>query len=262
MAGRLLLFLCLVSAACRSPAPPPSPLSPETLIRRVQYESARLKDLKGSAVVTAAIAGQKGKASARIQYRHPDQFRIDIQGPFLQILAVLSIQGQQVRLYYPQENIVFEGTLDDQETVVPGLRLPLADIRTAAVGLVELARYPADRIVDYQYDPASTVIAVQDSATGATRKIWIDPRHASVLREEESTASGVAVVRTFDRYTPYGGIWRPARIRITNGSAEETFELSYNTQSVNTGLTAADLSVRFPRSVVSMPLREAARWFE
>lgn len=257
--GVAVLALCFLAGACRPVRESELPVSAPSLLERIRNEASRLQDFKGSAVVTAFVNGQKVQIGARIQFRHPDQFRIDIQGPFFQVLGILSIQGQDVRLYSPSQNIVFQGTLQDREAILPGLRLPLAALRTAALGLVDLNPYLSDHIVSYEYKPDRTTIVVAEATSGSKRKLWVDPRHSVVVREETSV-DGLTTVASFEQYTKRKGFWRPALIRFTGARAEDAFELRYDSQSINTGLRAIDLVAPEPKSAMRIPLREAMDW--
>lgn len=255
----VLLALCFLVGSCRPSRVSDIPISAQTILERLSHEANRLVDFKGSAVVTAYVNGQKGQIGARIQFRHPDQFRIDIQGPFFQTLGVLSIQGPRVRLYASTQNIVFQGTVDDHEAILPGVRLPLAALRTAGIGLIDLNPYKHDQVISYAYNRKRTTIVVADTISGTIRTLWIDPRH-SVVEREETSAGGMTTVASFEGYTNVKGFWRPALIRITGAHEEDTLELRYDTQSINSGLRATDLVGPDPKSASHAPLREAMDW--
>ncbi|MDE2728521.1 MAG: hypothetical protein OXI19_10900, partial [Gemmatimonadota bacterium] len=115
--GRFWILACfgLLLLSCRPPTPAPPPLPVELLLQEIDAASWRLQDFRGSARVETSFAGHRGRASLRIRYLSPAQFRIDVHGALFEILAVVLIQDLRVRLYMPRENTVFEGTLEARD---------------------------------------------------------------------------------------------------------------------------------------------------
>ncbi|MBM3262123.1 MAG: hypothetical protein FJY97_01645 [candidate division Zixibacteria bacterium] len=255
----LLPFLALTLFGCTSQPLSPEPVSPDVLLQRVRRESERLRDFKGSARVNARFNGYKGQVAARIQYRHPDHLRIDIPGPLFQIMAILTMENDRVRLYYPSQNVVFESHPDDRTTPIPGLDLPAADLKTATIGLIDLSRYTGP-IAEYRWEPPLACISVRDSATDVSRRLWIDPARSVVMREE-MTDGGVSSVTSFEEYVKRKNVWRPSRIRISRiGGTEDVFDLHYDTQTLNAGITVADVTVTPAKTALRLPMREAVNW--
>ena len=252
--GSIFISIFLSLSACRPPSDPANPLPVSTILKNLEDATRRIKDFKGGANIAAYINDRRGRVGARIQYLAPDRYRIDIQGGFMQIMAVLLIEDQNVLLYTPRENTLFEGALHDHEVVVPGLRISLIDMRTAALGLIDLQPYVEGPITEYRYENGQALISIRQA--GRTRTIWVDPRKSVVIKEEERQGDEISVTRTFEQYNKRKGIWRPGRIKIRSDVREESMDLVYYTQSVNGGLTRADLTVRFPDSVIRRPLRE------
>ena len=251
----ICISVFLSFTACHPPSNPSNPPSVSVILSRLETASNRIRDFKGSADVVASLNDHRGRVSTRIRYLAPDQYRLDIQGGFMQIIAVLFIDDQHVMLYTPQENTLFEGTLHDQDVVVPGLQIPLADIRTAVIGLANLQPYLEGPISEYRYENGLAVLSVRQS--DRIRTIWIDPQKSVVLKEEvREGLDGASVTRTFEQYNRRKGIWRPGRVRILSGIKEESMDLIYHTQSVNEGLTGTDLTFHFPESVIRRPLQE------
>ncbi len=252
----LLLF------SCRPPHTEPGHLPIDLLLQEMDEAAARLRDLRGSARIETSFEGRRGRASLRIRYLSPAQFRIDVHGPLFQVPAVLLVHDRLVRLYLPRENTVFEGMPGTRDTPIPGLDLTLEDVRSAITGAVEPGRYAGMRIVDFRYDGETATVTLQDG--GDNLSLQIDTEKKTVIREaRESPARRVSVVRTFGRFRKVNGIWRPGTIRMTrNGEMSGTMELTYRTQSVNRGLRPADIEVRLPATVIRRSLEEAAPVFE
>lgn len=235
-----------------------SPPSPDVLLARLNQATSRLQDLKGSAHVSVSLKDRQGRVSIRFQFRQPDHLKIYVQGAFLQILAVLSIEQETVQLYIPQDNVVFGGTLADNDVVVPGMRVPLSDVRTAVTGLTDLSMVQTRDVMDYGRDGDQYRMTIQDAVEETTRMLWIDPDRSVITREEERLAGGIVIHRSFERYARKNGVWRPGRIRITRVTIEGgSLDLTYDTQTVNSGLTHADLSLTLPRSIRRLPLSQA-----
>ncbi len=256
----IFMFVSLSLTACRPPSDPSKPLPVATILSRLEDASNRIKDFKGSADIVAFINDRRGRVSARIRYLTPDLYRIDIQGGFMQIIAVLLIEDQNVFIYTPRENTLFEGTLHDHDVVVPGLQIPLADIRTAAIGLANLQPYMEGPITEYRYENGQARITVQQA--GHTKTIWVNLQKSVVVKEEEQLGERTSVTRLFEQYNKRKGIWRPSRIKIRSDIKEESMDLVYHTQSINGGLTRADLTVLFPESVIRRPLHEIKRFVD
>ena len=248
------ISIALTLIACRPPANPTNPSAVNEILGRLEETASRIKDIKGSADVVAFINNQRGRAGVRIRFIAPDRYRIDIHAGVMQVIAVILLDGDSVKLYTPRENTLYEGRLLDQDVLVPGLLIPLADIRTAAVGMIKLQPYLDGPITDYRYENGDALISIQKE--GLTRTIWVDVQKSVVIREEEQHSNGFKVSRAFLKYNKRKGIWRPGRIQILSDRQEASMDLVYNTQSTNGGLTHADLSVRFPSSVIRRSLKE------
>ena len=248
-----LIFLPLLLMGCRpdKTGDANSELPPEILLARLKSAHSRLQDFKGSALVTVRLNGRRSRVSTRIRFRRPDHLKIFVQGG-LRVIAVISIKQRAVQLYIPGENVVFEGPIDDTDTLMPGLRVPLSDIRTASTGLIDLAPYVPENITDYRQEGGHYHLSVMTN--GRKRTILIDPGRTVVLREEEQIPGGKTIVRTFDQYTLREGIWRPSEIQIESDTQDETLNLKYDMQSLNSGLTGSDLRMKLPGSVRHLPL--------
>lgn len=230
-------------------------LSPQTLLSRVQASSSRLIDLTGTALVSASLHDRQGRADTRILFRQPDQLKLIIQGPFGQTFALISRNGETVQCYLPLQNTVFEGSIEDGlDEVLPGLHVRLADIQTGAIGLIDLTRYHQAHLIDYHRDGEQYILTVQTDEDGTTRKVWIDGKRSVVTREEENRGDGRMIVRTFEGYIRTKGIWRPSRVRIAGDDTREAVTVQFQTQAVNTGLSAADLALALPKTVRRLPL--------
>lgn len=226
----------------------------------------RLQDFRGSARVETTYADRRGRASLRIRYLSPAQFRIDVHGALFEILAVVLIHDLHVRLYVPRENTVFEGTLAARDASIPGLDLTLDDVHAAVTGTIAPGRYPGSSVTDYRREGNLAVITL--GVEGGRRTLWIDTGSMTVTREvsESPVNHGsvtLSVTRTFERFRNRNGVWRPDRVRITrDGPGAGTFELTYRTQSINRGLRPSDIEVRLPETVVRRPPEEAGAVFE
>ncbi len=226
----------------------------------------RLQDFRGSARVETTYADRRGRASLRIRYLSPAQFRIDVHGALFEILAVVMIHNLRVRLYIPRENTVFEGTLEARDASIPGLDLTLDDVHAAVTGTIAPGRYPGLPVTDYGRE--GNLAAVTLESDGDRRTLWIDTGRMTVTREasESPVNQGSvtrSITRTFERFRNRNGVWRPDRVRIArDGPGAGTFELTYRTQSINRGLRPSDIEVRLPETVVRRPLEEAGTVFE
>lgn len=209
-----------------------------------------------------SFAGHRGRASLRIRYLSPAQFRIDVHGALFEILAVVLIQDLRVRLYMPRENTVFEGTLEARDASIPGLDLTLDDVQAAVTGTIAPGRYQGLPVADYRRDGHTAAVTLGDDS--GRRTLWIDTGRMTVTREaSESPVNQGSVTRTFERFRNRNGVWRPEKVRITrDGPRAGTFELTYRTQSINRGLRPSDIGVRLPETVVRRPLEEAGTVFE
>ncbi|MBI4552933.1 MAG: hypothetical protein HY710_11780 [Candidatus Latescibacteria bacterium] len=233
---------------------PSAPLSVPALLSRVEASASRLIDLKGTALVSASLHDQRGRADTRIFFRHPDQLKVVVDGPFGQVIAVIAVQGETVQFYLPLQNAVFEGTVEDRlDRALPGLNVRVTDIQSL-IGRIDLTRYRGDRLIESRQDGDQYLLVVKDEKGRATRKIWIDANRSVVRREEEDREDGRVIVKTFDEYIRTKGLWRPSRARIVSGDGQEALTVQFYTQAVNTGLSAADLALTLPKTVKRLPM--------
>ena len=121
------------------------------LLQTIDSASENLRDFRGSASVKTSFDGRNFRASVRLRYLDPGRYRIDVEGPMFQILAVLLIHNHSVRLYIPRENTVFEGILETRFTTIPGLGMSLEDVHHTVTGTIEPGRYRRLPVVDYRY---------------------------------------------------------------------------------------------------------------
>ncbi len=249
--GLVFLPLLLIGCSPDKPGDANSDLPPEILLERLKSAHSRLQDFKGSALVTVRLNGRRSRVSTRIRYRQPDHLKIYVQGG-LQVIAVLSIKEHDVQLYIPGENVVFEGSIDDTDVLMPGLPVPLSDIRTASTGVIDMTPYVLENITDYRQEDGHYYLSVM--ANGKKRTIRIDPERSVVIREEEQIPGGKTIIRSFHQYTRREGIWRPSEIHIESDMQDETLNLKYDIQSLNSGLTGSDLRMKLPGSVRRLPL--------
>lgn len=256
------MVLLLGSGCIRSSVPGTAPslrLTPGALLSQVEAASSRLIDLKGLALVSATLDDRRGRVGTRILFRHPDHLKILIDGPFGQILGVIALNGETVQVYLPLQNTVFEGSIGEQfDGAIPGWPVRLSDIRTSVIGLIDLTPYGRARLLESRQEGDQYILTMQADAERTTRTVWIDAARLVVIREEEERGAGRRIVRTFEHYIRTKGIWRPSRVRIASEETQEAVTVQFQTQTVNTGLSAADLALVLPKTVKRLPLSRAA----
>ncbi len=229
----------------------------ELLLKQVDSAAIPLQNFRGSASIETFVSGIKSRASLRIRYLNPRQYRIDIDGPLFQVLAIILVNNKKVKIYLPRENTVFVGTLKTDSEQIPGLPLSLEDIHNTIIGGIKSENYLDLPILDYRYSNNIATLKLQDG--NITRTLLINTKNMTLLSETSiSKTNEKSIIRTFDRYRKRNGIWRPSTVKITRKEMiTEIIKMKYRTQSVNRGLRVVDLDLALPKTVLKRPLNEA-----
>ena len=65
----------------------------ELLLKQVDSAAIPLQNFRGSASIETFVSGIKSRASLRIRYLNPRQYRIDNDGPLFQVLAIILVNN-------------------------------------------------------------------------------------------------------------------------------------------------------------------------
>ncbi len=170
------------------------------------------------------------------------------------MVAVIALRNTHAQIYIPNENVVYEGTFDQSDIAVPGLEIPITDIRSTLTGVPDLANTTPASItgLDIQEDHyVLTEVYGTDQ-----RKLWIEPDRMIVVKETIHQQNGRAVTRNYEEYIKVNRLWRPSVVVTRSDSTAEYLELKYESQTPNGGLAPGELTLTLPRTVRRFPLAE------
>lgn len=228
-------------------------LPPYQLLEKVITAQSRIEEIKSSALLSVRFNGRGGRVSARIRYKNPGLLKVFVQGGF-RVIAVIALTEDRAQVYIPNDNVVFEGSPEETDSLIPGLLVPVKDIRTSLTGLIDLSEFTERRISKYEIAEGMYRLSIENAE--GKRTIWVDPDRLTIERDQIDKGDGQVTDRHYEQYTRVNGIWRPLRIRILKGSHDESLDLRYEQQSLNSGLTAAEMALTLPESVRRIPLSQ------
>ncbi|MBT5872983.1 MAG: DUF4292 domain-containing protein [Candidatus Latescibacteria bacterium] len=251
-----MFLVALISASGCAPGrsiPSLTEVPPDKLLDNVIAAQSRIEDIKSSALLSVHFNGRGGRVSARIRYKKPGLLKVFVQGGF-RVIAVIALNEDRAQVYIPTDNLVFEGSLEGTDSLIPGLLVPMKDIRSSLTGLIDLTEFTIGKISNYEIRDGMYSLSIQNAA--GKRTIWVDPDRMTIVRDQTEEGDGKITDRRYEQYTRMNNIWRPLRIRILKDSPDESLDLRFEQQSLNSGLTASELALTLPESIRRIPLSE------
>ena len=237
VAGIALLALLIFSCA-----PPPPPLRQDwrleqgiaALLDLSIAQLEQVEDLTAEASIAVRYEGGEERATALIQFKNPDLFKMEVRGPFFSHVFTALLRGDSLMAYGSGVGGNWKGTAGGPLLAyLTGLDLHGYDLRYALLGVVAPGRVDSSRVVEFSWaDPAVVPLVAED---GWVRRIWVDLHRGFVMRERIELAEGVLLLdRRLLDYRQLGELYLPARVEIRQG--ETSVILDYRKYSLNKGI--------------------------
>lgn len=250
MSIRFLLWPCVLALLLAACAPPnatrrawDSGRGIESLWPLLEREWSTLENLTAEASVEFEQDGVRERATALIQMKGEDLFKIEVRGPFYSHVFTAVQQGDSLTVMGPAIGGAWKGavrgSLLRQLTGVDLGKYPLA---RALLGWVEPMREGGT--LQAEYERADRVITTLTE--GDTRRsLWLDMYRGLFLRERAHHRAGmVPIEREMADYTRVGSVFLPRRVQITQGSVRITF--TYQSYDLKRVLQGAQFELGIP----------------
>jgi hypothetical protein len=128
-----------------------------------------IQTLRGYFRITANIKGKQGSIKALLALTLPDNLRMELISPGGTTMAVMTLSGGIIRLYYPSDNVLFFGNADQNNiTKVLGIGLKPEELLPLFIGMgYDLTRNPSrlfpdgnELIAEFQSDNHTIIFNV------------------------------------------------------------------------------------------------------
>ena len=198
----------------------------------LEREWAALDNLTAEASVEFEQNGMRERATALIQVRGDDLFRIDVRGPFYSHVFTAVQRGDSLTVWGPAIGGAWKGAargaLLRQLTGVDFGQYPLA---RALLGWVKPVS--TDHALQVYYERADRAVGTVIEGP-ARRRLWLDLYRGLFLREEiHYAADRPPVTRTMSKYALVGPLFFPQRVEIAQGDVRIMLSyLSYDLKRV------------------------------
>ena len=223
MTFRYLLWLSATVLMVLACAPPPAARRAwdtndgiASLWPLLEREWAALENLTAEASVEFEQNGMRERATALIQVRGDDLFRMDVRGPFYSHIFTAVQLGDSLTVWGPAIGGAWKGAargaLFRQLTGVDFGQYPLA---RALLGWVKPVSI--DHALQVEYERADRAVSTVIEGP-MRRRLWLDLYRGLFLCEEiHYAADKPPVTRAMSDYAPVGSLFLPRRVEIAQG---------------------------------------------
>jgi len=243
------MFLMLLSGGC---AIRPGRVAPEHLTLTDVYAilDARresIRDFAGRALVKANRPGENvSSATISLKYLAPGRLRMMVKG-FAGITgAVITAAGDSVKAYFPGDNTFVADTALNPVIagLFPGINPDPRDLAGHITGLIPS---PSRRISwDASLVRDGRKLVLRLEREGFVHAFELDGPELAVVREWFNDGGDTVWTRTASRFKVVDGILLPSRI-VYDGRGG-ILDVGFSEMSVNSGVTAMDVTFTIPRS--------------
>ena len=256
----LSAFLAVVVPALTGCGLKPSPGIPADitiprLLAAVEKQSSRMKDFSGKAFVKAKIKGESVKTAwITMRYVQPDNFRVFIKGFAGIEIARIYALSDSIVLYFPTENayITIESRDESCKTGVSEfLQLFIPDVDLDVERIIKIFSSPIPpREQQHRYEMSlqhSGREAVLTLKKGANSYSYTFKGPEMLMVNEHISCDGVTVWnKTASGFRKIDGIPFPKILTIESSGSD--LHIEFSDCSINSGLTANDISFKIPSS--------------
>jgi hypothetical protein len=220
---------------------------PREVVQRVNDNVDRMKSLRADIRLRSDEIPQSRLAKATVLFAWPDLYRVKFRTLFGATAAELTVTGQQVNLYMPMSNRLYQGRLTAQQVGrLVGIELAPGDLMEAMLGTVRLP-------------PFSDLTEFLTTADGyGLTYPWGDGRQqvrvaSDGVRVQEvvfhDRSGAVVLSKIFEDHRVVDGIVRPGLLRVAFPGQGGELEVRFGRQELNLSWGAEDFQLRVPESV-------------
>lgn len=256
LAFTALLTLAVLSG-CRAlptePVPPPTKVSAEELLTRLQNRGNSIQSFQARGRITFLTPQKNYSGTALIKVRRPENLRVDILDLFGRTLLSFASDGAQVQVLSPSEGKFFQGPASPRNMaafIPPAVTLPQT-LRLLA-GALPLSSGPPTRF-DYEATTGQYVLEWRKNDI-IQERLWVAAQGLYPVKEEYF--GGGDRPRFTAEWADYGAAMAdlPGKITLKTEAPKLELRLAYNDLRLNAPLTPADLAVTPPAGVAVVQL--------
>lgn len=243
----VLHFAFFIFSSCAGPQALKRHLPADTaadLLKIASDDIARLRTFEGEARVSLRLEGVRQKALALVLFRSPSDLKVDVTGPLGIRLMTASASGEDLRVFLPRSNELYEGRADgDVLRRVTGVDLGAWAPWRALLGV---APANSGRVEGFEREGERLIVRVREGA--GTRRLTFDAQGLTLAEEEVYDREGRLVVRRrMSDYRETDGVVLPRRIALSQG--EDEVRIEYTEWKLNRGVEEERLRMRVPQDV-------------
>ena len=213
------------------------------LLPLLEREWAALENLTAEASVEFEQNGMRERATALIQMRGDDLFRMDVRGPFYSHVFTAVQRGDSLTVWGPAIGGAWKGAASGallrQLTGVDFGQYPLA---RALLGWVKPVSTDHTLQVDYERADRTVGTVIEGPVR---RRLWLDLYRGLFVREEiRYAADRQPVTRAMSNYARVGPLFFPKRVEIAQGDVR--IKLTYQSYDLKRVLNLAQFESGIP----------------
>lgn len=223
-------------------------ISPEQVLRRLDENLHRLKTLEGWAKVTLESSERPYDGFCKVILKAPDSLVVKFKALFGMNVALLSINGENFKIYSPKENTLYWGKVNEVNLEeVLGVNLSFQELREVFTGVSSLQEEDPSLLSDF-FPQGDKIILIFEDDQGI-RRYWVDPWDFTVVRSERLDRGGnLYFIEKYSRFKRQKGILLPRMIRVIKPMEGERLTVYYERQRINKGLREDHFQLKIPQS--------------
>ena len=246
----LLGLIAIVTLQSCSPAFRQKTLSPDKVTLRELKEGVDrnylgLETLRGNARMQVQMENMAYEANTEVKIQMPDSLHLKLEVMLGIDIGLFFGNRERFKLYSPQENILYSGSLDSVDLAkFFQIDLTYDDLLEAFTGTPKIipGKTKPVTIDDGKYK----LITLTEEGL---HRYWIDPEKFVVTRYQFFNRKGsLRMEKEFKRFKKYDDIYLPRIIQIKKPHLKQYFNLFYTNHNVNKKVLTREFEISTPQN--------------
>jgi hypothetical protein len=222
------------------------------VVARVNQNADRVHSLHAEIRLLSPDLAQSRLTRAVVDFAEPHRYRVKFTALFGATVALLLVNDEQVDLYVPLTNRIYQGQMDaEQVKLLVGIELDPAELMEALLGTIRLP--PASELLDYR--PIVDGHRLVFSCPGGRQEVQVASDGLRVQRLSVFDDEGRCLLtKTFHDHRLIGDVVRPGSQQVSVLGRSDPLEVIFVEQELNLPLGEEIFHLDFPESVERIEL--------
>jgi outer membrane lipoprotein-sorting protein len=222
-------------------------------LRQVTARQEALQGLKGLALVKIT-SPEKSLTNQQVLFaRRPGYLRVESLSPLGTPLLYVVTDGQEIRLYLPEENRYYQGDFGPRAlSFALPLELHPQEVVAFLLGGTPI-RAPEKISLRPEAGEGLWVLGLDSPSRGESQVLWVHPQSFHIVRAQINRP-GLSCRLFYSSFREVGGVLFPHQRRLVSENLKTRITAEFPEPELNPRWEVQDFSLPVPRGATVLPL--------